>query len=332
MTSRQIVIATLELQTPERLAMSLPAPYPNDFCWGWTAPDPQHPGTDWTPRPDGSWEMVDEWGNTWARLESISKGEVATGALQRWEQLDGFSWPDYSLASRYEPARQQFAKNPGLFRLMGLPGFPFSIARYLRRMDQFLADVLLEENKVIELCARVEGIVADAIRGAAAAGADAVMFAEDWGTQTRLLVSPRTWRKIFQPGFERLCSLARRQRLYVFMHSCGYIREIIPDLIETGIDVFQLDQPQLMGVARLGREFGGKVAFWCPVDIQSTLQSRCAARIEADARLMVEVLGLRGRGGFIAGYYPSNAAIGLEPEWQDAACKAFVKYGTRTGV
>ena len=92
----------------------------------------------------------------------------------------------------------------------------------------------------------------------------------------------------------------------------------------------QPDQPRLMGLERLAHEFGGRVTFWSPVDIQKTLQKKDAAAIEADARFMVERLGMAGRGGFIAGYYGSNEAIGLTPEWQDIACKAFVKFGTRS--
>ena len=111
------------------------------------------------------------------------------------------------------------------------------------------------------------------------------------------------------------------------MHSCGCIYEIIGDLIDAGINVLQLDQPQLMGVERLADEFAGRVTFWCPVDIQNTLQTKDAAKIEADARLMVERFGCNGRGGFIAGMYPSNESIGLEPKWQQIAADAFAKYG-----
>ena len=329
MDSREIVVRTLELQSPDRIAMSLPEPYPNDFCWGGAAPDPACPGTDWQQQPDGRWLRVDEWGNTWARVESISMGEVAKGALQTWEQMQTHTWPNYALASRYDRARKLYVENPTKFRMLFLPGFPFAVSRYLRRMEQFLADLLLDEANVVQLLLKVEGILADSIRGAAGAGADAVMFAEDWGTQNKLLVHPRTWRKIFKPGFRRLCALAHEHKLYVFMHSCGFIYEVVPDIVESGVDVLQLDQPQLMGVNRLADEFGGKVTFWSPVDIQNTLQTKDAARIEADARLMVERLGGGGRGGFIAGYYPSNEALGLDPKWQDIACKAFVKYGTR---
>ncbi len=49
------------------------------------------------------------------------------------------------------------------------------------------------------------------------------MFAEDWGTQNQLLVSPRLWRQAFRPDFERLVGHAHERRLHVLMHSCGYI-------------------------------------------------------------------------------------------------------------
>ena len=329
MTSREIVIRTLEFQSPERIAMGLPAPYPNDMCWGSAAPDPSRPEMPWQQLPDGTGKRIDEWGNTWARLNSTSMGEVSKGALQTWEMMKNHPWPNYALTARYERAKKEYDSNPDKFKMFFLPGFPFAVARYMRRMEQFLADILLDEDNAVALLGKAEEIIADSIRGAAAAGADAVMFAEDWGTQDRLLVSPRTWRKIFKPGFLRLCSLAHEHDLYVFMHSCGYIHEVIGDLIETGINVLQLDQPRLMGVERLADEFGGKVTFWSPVDIQKVLQTRDAARIEADAKLMIERLGMQGRGGFIAGYYGSNEGIGLTPDWQDIACKAFVKYGTK---
>jgi hypothetical protein len=98
------------------------------------------------------------------------------------------------------------------------------------------------------------------------------------------------------------------------------------DMIEAGIDVFQFDQPALYGIQSLADQFGGRATFWCPVDIQKTLQTRDAQAIRAEAKAMVGLLGASG-GGFIAGYYSSNEALGLDPRWQDAACQAFVEYG-----
>lgn len=326
MTSREIVLKTLTFAHPERIAMGLPAPYPNDFCGAGPSEDPAHPETDWIEAKPGRWERTDEWGNTWARIEGFSKGEVCGGALEDWDRLDEIELPDYDLPERYERARETFAAHPDMFRLGHIQGFPFNIARKMRRLDNFLVDVLIEPDRTERLLGMVEEQIGHAIRRLGEAGADGVMFPEDWGTQEQLLVRPELWHRMFKPGFQRLCRTAHQAGVYVFMHSCGYIYEAMEGLIEAGIDLFQFDQPQLYGVDQLADEFGGRVTFWCPVDIQKTLQTRDAELIEADARKMIERLGAKG-GGFIAGYYGSNEAIGLDPRWQDIACRAFVKHG-----
>jgi hypothetical protein len=324
MTSREIVLRTLEFRHPERIALSLPDPYPDDIAWAGASPDPKwKPSRSFDPEKGRMWE--DEWGNVWAATTDFYQGEVVQGALQDWCQLDSYRMPTFDDPGRYERAAASFAAHPDRFRLGGLPGFPFAVMRYLRRMDIFLADLLLHPGEVERLGERVTALLCRCIDNWASAGADGVFFCEDWGTQDRLLVSPAMWRSIFKPYFTTLCDHAHGRGLSVWMHSCGYIHDIIEDLIECGIAVLQLDQPGLYGIDRLAGEFGGRVTFWCPVDIQRVLPTGDLARIEAFARDLVEKLGARG-GGFIAGHYGSMDGIGVRPEWQDAASRAFVKY------
>ena len=156
MTSREIVLKTLTFANPERIAMSLPAPYPNDFCGAGPSEDPAHPETDWIEAKPGRWERTDEWGNTWARIEGFSKGEVCRGALEDWDRLDEIELPNYDLPGRYERARETFAAHPGMSRLGHIQGFPFNIARKMRRLDNFLVDVLIEPERTERLLAMVE--------------------------------------------------------------------------------------------------------------------------------------------------------------------------------
>jgi len=328
--SRDIVLRSLSFEGAPRIPMSLPAPYPNDIVSAGEDADPEwKPKRTWNLERGARWE--DEWGNVWARLDNFSKGEVVEGALHDWSDLDSYVMPAFDKASRYERARQRFAEHSGRYRIGGLPGFPFAIMRYLRRMDTFLADLLLYPDRVRALADRVVELLVACMDNWARVGADGVMFAEDWGTQDRLLVSPAMWREVFKPDFARLCAAARQRDLHVWMHSCGYIWDIIPDLIECGIAVLQLDQPGLFGVDRLAQHFGGRINFWCPVDIQKVLPRGDLGSIDSFARELVEELGGFGnagaRAGFIAGYYGSNEAIGVRPEWQDHACRAFVRYG-----
>ena len=141
------------------------------------------------------------------------------------------------------------------------------------------------------------------------------------------MISPAMWREMFKPEFRALAGRAHEHGMFVLMHSCGKMTAVIEDLIECGVNCLQFDQPRLHGIEYLAEHFGGRVAFWCPVDIQRTLQTRDAGLIRAEARLLVGKLGGLG-GGFVAGYYGSNGAIGLTPDVQDIACKAFMEFGT----
>jgi uroporphyrinogen decarboxylase len=321
MNSREVVLRSVEHGGPERVAGSMPPPYWYDFYNdSYTL---QGYAVRWEDVGGGRQETIDEWGNTWARLDAYSKGEVVRGAIEKIDEVFSVPLPDLANPSNFVGLFSD--RDNDKFRLGHLPGFPFNIARKMRRLDQFLMDLLLEREKICVLLQRVEDLLADAILQYAGAGADAVMFPEDWGMQNGMMINPKLWRQVFKPGFDRLCSVAHTHGIKVFMHSCGKITDIIPDLIEVGIDVLQFDQPRLHGLDDLAR-FHGRMTFWCPVDIQVTLPKKDAALIEADAREMIEKLG-GPVGGFIAGYYPSPAAIGLEPEWQDIACQAFARYG-----
>ena len=186
---------------------------------------------------------------------------------------------------------------------------------------------VLEADRMHKLHDRIDNMVEDMIRNYAAAGVDGVMFLEDWGTQCQTLISPDMWRTEFFPRFVKLCGIAHDLGIKVFMHSCGKIEAIVPGLMEAGIDVLQFDQPDLHGLDILAsHQKKGKITFWCPVDIQKTLQLLDENIIRRKAREMIDKLW-HGRGGFIAGFYVDNESIGLDPKWQGYACDEFSKYG-----
>lgn len=327
MQPREIMQASLAFAGPPRIAYGMGGGFPKDLRYVRRRPAPNSRATEWV-RTGDRWERADEWGNTWSRLEEHTKGEPKVGVLEEsWDRLDTYEFPRTDAAELYDEvaANVRTIHEEGYYAVAGT-NWPFNAARYLRRFDQFLMDVLLEPERVRELLVRLAGMFAREIERYADAGADAVFAAEDWGTQDRLLVSPEVWRKLFKPGFRTLCEAAHSRGLAVFLHSCGRNTAVIEDWIEVGIDVCQFDQPELHGIDYLAEHFGGRMHFWCPVDIQGTLQTGDAGRIEAAAREYVEKLGSFG-GGFIAGYYGSNEAIGLDPEVQAIACRAFMKHG-----
>jgi len=328
MTSREIVRMSLAFASPPRIPYGMGGGFPSDLRGVSRKPAPNRKQQPWTQRA-GYWDMIDEWGNLWRRLENITKGEVYRGVIEEsWDLLDAYEFPRTDLAELYEEAvaRTKEYHKEGYF-VLGHVGWPFAIVRYMRRMEVFLADCAENPERVRNVLERVADILEREIHRFADAGVDGIMSGEDWGTQDRLLVSPPMFRRLFKPVFARLCGAAHSRGLSVWFHSCGWVRDVIEDWIEVGINVCQFDQPELHGIDHLSEHFGGRIHFWSPVDIQKTLQTRDHALIEAAAREYIEKLAAPFGGGFVAGFYGSNPALGLTPEYQETACRSFMNYG-----
>ena len=324
MTSREIIRRTLEYGYPERVARSF-----GDRDMIHTGCSVKTHATEWQEVGGGRWERSDEWGNLWARIDDSSKGEVVKGVLEDLVDLDTYEFPSFSRKSDFAIVKEKRTEYSDKWLLGSIPGFAFNIARKMRKLDQYLMDLLLEKERMHELHDRIDEIVEDMIRNYAAASVDGVMFWEDWGTQKHTLINPAIWREEFFPRFVKLCGIAHDLGLKMFMHSCGQIETIVPGLMEAGIDALQFDQPDLHGLDTLARhQEQNKITFWCPVDIQKTLQSKDESIIRDKAREMLDKLW-KGRGGFIAGYYNDNTSIGLEPVWQDYACDEFITSGVQ---
>jgi len=114
-------------------------------------------------------------------------------------------------------------------------------------------------------------------------------FGDDLGTQRALPISPSTWRKYLKPCYARLFARCREAGHNVYMHSDGHIHEIIPDLVECGVDVIN-PQIRANGLDDLARVCKGKVCV--DLDLDRQLFPFCTpADIDAHVREAVEALG-----------------------------------------
>ena len=329
MTSRDLLRRVLERDHPARIGLAFPEyngqPRLNDLLATGLAPDPARGEPQWQPDGTGAETHRDEWGLLWRRIPGKgSRGEVAEAPIKQWGDLDTYRLPTLADPARYEPCARLRAEHPDQYLLGGLCACAFNMARYLRKLEQYLLDCAAEPEQVRRLNALVNDLALAQIDLYADVGADGVMFAEDWGTEDRLLVSPRMWEDLFRPGFERLVSRAHQRGLTVWMHSCGCIRDIIPSLHEIGLDLLQLDQPELSGLEFLAQF--ERLTYWCPVDIQKILPTGNEGLIKSRAREMIRLLGGRG-GGFIGGCYGDNVSLGVDPLWQHWAYEVFVEEG-----
>ena len=322
MKSREIVIRTLNYEKPQRVAHSFDE---SDFMF--SRHNVKTHETDWKKLDKNRWGKTDEWGNTWARIDETSKGEVVKGVLKTPEEVEKYILPDFSQSEDYKDTADKFRSETEKFRIGSVPGFTFNIARKLFKLEDYLVYLLTDSDQMSKLHDKIDVAIADMIINYSKAGADGFMFPEDWGTQNQTLINPELWRREFFPRTKKFCSIAHEYGLKVIMHSCGAIGAIIPGLIEAGIDCLQFDQPTIHGIDTLATyQEKGKITFWCPVDIQKTLQTEDESLIRNEASELISKLW-KGRGGFIAGFYSDNASIGLDPKWQEIASDEFTRQG-----
>ena len=329
MTPREIIKRNLGMSDPERIGMAFDGGRKNDFCSAGLDLDRIWKMRSWV---EGDVEYYDDvGGNLWHRLVHMSKGgEVFEPVIKDWSDLDDYELPELDAPELYEQAKARFAADEDHYHVSGLPGFPFAICRYLRKMEIYFTDLVLERERIDELHDRVTGLLERMIKRCAEIGADGIIFCEDWGTQDSLLVSPSMWREIFKPLFVRLCNKASTSGLHVLMHSCGYNWDILEDLAEVGVCCFQFDQPALYGIERLAEKLKEiKVCLYSPVDIQQILPTGDRDLITSNARRMIELFG-KPHGGLIAKNYGDLEGIGVKREWDGWAYDTFDAYSSRS--
>ncbi|MCB0059690.1 MAG: hypothetical protein KDE45_21775, partial [Caldilineaceae bacterium] len=132
--------------------------------------------------------------------------------------------------------------------------------------------------------------------------ADVVQEADDLAGQFGLLINPETYRKIIKPRHKKIMDFIKaRTDAKIFFHSCGAIREIIPDMIEIGIDIINPVQVSAVGMesSALKRDFGKDMTFWGGlVDTQGVFTTGTPDEVREEVRRRIDDLGANG--GFVA--------------------------------
>ena len=126
---------------------------------------------------------------------------------------------------------------------------------------------------------------------------DGFYFGDDWGQQRGMIMGAPHWREFIKPRMEILYRCAKKNGKFILQHSCGDIREILPDLIEIGLDCYQTVQPEIYDLKELKEQFGDKLSFWGTISTQRDLPVRTPDEIKKIIRDTVEIM--RKGGGFI---------------------------------
>jgi hypothetical protein len=211
---------------------------------------------------------IDEWGCRFVNIHGGVIGIVREPQIREWSDLERFQAPACTLAVD-RGAVNAFCASTDQFVLAGTLVRPFERLCFLRTMEQALVDLFTRPPGFMELFARLHAHYLAEVEAWAATDVDAIVIMDDWGTQDRMMVSPAIWRALYKPIYRQYCDVARRAGKFVFMHSDGWILDILPDLIEVGVTAIN-SQIACMGAEAM-RRFRGQITFWGEIDRQVVL-------------------------------------------------------------
>lgn len=288
---------------------------------------------------DSEW-FIDEWGITWRKPKDggiyfdLAKHPLAEiSAIQ----LSNYPWPNPTDSARRDrllkSVRDLCEDGEYAVVLSGITGGgSMEVSAWLSGFENFFitlasepktADALLD--KVLEIKLSYWQSVLPEI----GEYVDIISESEDLGMQDRLLISPQMFRQHIKPRIQLLISGIKETapHVKVMLHSDGAIFEIIPDLIEIGVDILNPVQVSAKGMgdtALLKREFGQSIVFWGGIDTQNVLPFQSPKKVKDEVRRRID--DLAPGGGYVMATV-HNIQYNTPPENVLAMWEAWSQYG-----
>jgi len=253
-------------------------------------------------------KFKDAFGAVWELKPNEDIGTVISNPLKE-PTLKGYEFPDPVKVMELEGIPSFIEMNRDRF-IIGAIGFSlYERAWILRGIEPVLIDFLENPLFIEELFDRIIDFNLAITKRLCKFPVDAFHFGDDWGQQHGLLIDPELWRSIFKKRLKKLYDAVHDAGLPVSIHSCGDITEIIPDLIEMGVNMITPLQAEALDFNFLKKEYGKYLTFWGGVSTQQTMPYGTPDEVRAEIRDLKRILGKDG--GYILA--PSHELQGDVP-------------------
>lgn len=241
----------------------------------------------------------DDFGTLWKVTEQGRCGiPVEYPIAADWSNYADFKWPVFGAGVptyRLYSGHMQ-GEDSGYYARGAWITF-FEQLQQLHGFEETLLDIATERPEVYRLRDDLLRFNLDWLDRWLASDYQGLHFADDWGSQTSLLISPRTWRSFFKPVYAEMFSKVKKAGMHVWFHSDGNIIQIMPDLLELGVDVLNC-QASVIGLEKL-KPYAGKICFRTDIDRQHVLPFVSPAEVKRYIHELFETLGTAD-GGIVA--------------------------------
>jgi uroporphyrinogen decarboxylase len=175
-------------------------------------------------------------------------------------------------------------------------GHMYESSWQIRGYEPFLMDMKINPSWCEFILDQFREMNMKIVENAARAGVDYVMFGDDVANQNTLMFSMADWRRFMKSRwagvFERAKSI--NPDVKIWYHSDGNIMDIIPELIEIGVDILNPIQPECLDPFEVKRRFGDKIVLDGTIGTQTTLPFGTPEEVKRIVKRNIEGLGYDG--------------------------------------
>ena len=277
--------------------------------------------------PKNSWQEVrpniwrDQFGVEWDQHVDKDIG-VVCNRLVTPENMDAYQFPDPDDPTRYASYDQVLAERGEQFIVVNYGFSLFERAWTLAGEENILMGMVSNKKFVHALMDRILEFNLRIIRNVCRYDVDALMFGDDWGYQRGVVMGPKLWREFIKPRLQQMYAVVKSSGKLVFIHSCGKVFELFPDLIECGVDVFNPFQPEVIDVYEAKRNYGDRLSFYGGISTQQLLPYGSVSEVKDAVRWLIDRVGKNG--GYIAA--PAHSIPGDAKPENVAAMIEVLKY------
>ena len=242
-------------------------------------------------------QYIDEWGCKFINRQRGIIGEVKEPIVvdEDWEDYKNIKIP-WELLTLNKEKVNEFCRSTEKYVTAGYCPRPFEQLQFIRGTEQLYIDLMLRPNKMFEFLEQMHDFYGKLLTVWAQTEITGLFIMDDWGSQKNLLINPTICAEIFKPMYRDYIDIAHKYGKKIKMHSDGNILEIIPQLIDIGLDTVNA-QVFCIGVEKL-KQFKGQITFWGEIDRQHLLPHGSLEEIKNAVILLKE--NLWNNGGCVA--------------------------------
>lgn len=251
----------------------------------------------------------DAWGCLWHYPGQYLAGQVAEHPLADWSALKSYQTPDPDKYRDWqvEADNVQQARSRGEITMGTIAhGFLYLQLTYLRGFENFMLDLAEDRKELRELRDMVTDFWVAVVQRWLELGVDVLHGGDDLGHQDSLPMNPAVWREFLKPSFARIFQPCRQTGAEVYLHTDGWLLDIIPDLLEAGVTILNA-QDMVNGVENLKHVVGQQACIDLDIDRQGITAFGTPEEIDRHIHKCVTTLG-SPTGGLmlIYGAYPGT--------------------------